>query len=288
MSKENIHIIQLLEEIPAGIAVFSVSDRTMLHLQHERISVPHRHDHYCCFFVEKGNLNFNIDFHNYDIGPSSMLVSCPGQVHQLGSADELEGWLLAFDPKFVDRDARMVIEQSFAKAALLQLDADEKSWFSDMCRLIGDSTNEKTAGTFQQQLSQTLIKAFFYRVVSVFQSQEENRVQEHSLRSIEIAKTFHRFVREHFTTLKKPAEYASKMNITVSYLNDTVKSVTGFPSTYFIQQEVFREAQRLLVYTDKSVKEIAVGLGYDDYTYFIRLFGKTTGTSPVVFRKNNR
>jgi len=88
--------------------------------------------------------------------------------------------------------------------------------------------------------------------------------------------------------LKKPADYASMMNITVSYLNDTLKQVSGFSSTWHIQNEIFTEAQRLLFYTDKSVKEIAFELGYEDEKYFIRLFGKKIGSSPACFRKTHK
>ncbi|WP_409012660.1 helix-turn-helix domain-containing protein [Dyadobacter sp. 3J3] len=69
-------------------------------------------------------------------------------------------------------------------------------------------------------------------------------------------------------------------------MNDTAKAVTGFPLTYFIQQEVINKAQRLLYYSEMSIKEIAYTLGYEDDKYFIRLFGKSTGSSPAVFRKN--
>ena len=43
-------------------------------------------------------------------------------------------------------------------------------------------------------------------------------------------------------------------------------------------------AKRLLYHTDKSVKEIAFELGYDDYPYFSRLFTKSTGMSALTFR----
>nr|WP_262898746.1 helix-turn-helix domain-containing protein [Dawidia soli] len=76
------------------------------------------------------------------------------------------------------------------------------------------------------------------------------------------------------------------MSFSTSYLNDTIKSVTGFTTTYFIQQEMFREGQRLLCYTDLSVKEIAALLGYDDHKYFNRLFTKLANLSPGRFRKN--
>ncbi len=85
--------------------------------------------------------------------------------------------------------------------------------------------------------------------------------------------------------MKKPSEFAAIMNVTVSHLNDTVKSVTGFPVTYYIQQELMWEAQRLLFHSDLSVKEIAETLGFDDAQYFNRIFSKVIGMSPGTFRK---
>ena len=291
MASQDIRIVQL-EASWSGVGIFPMSDKitlddTLLEQINQTVITPHRHDHYCCFFLESGYLNFNIDFQNLDIQASSLLVSCPGQVHQLGLAKEIEGWFMAFDAKFINENARTVIEQSFSKVALLHLDHADKAWFINIFNLIYSATNEKKLTNFHHELIQTLINAFFYKTVTIFQSQEDARIQAYSSRSIEIAKNFHQLVKENYFTLKKPADYASKMNITVSYLNDTVKSITGFPSTYFIQNEVFREAQRLLVYTAKTVKEISFQLGYEDYKYFIRLFSKTIGTSPTNFRKKN-
>ncbi len=285
MAKEKIQVFQL-EESWSGIAIFPTSPTEIMEEISQLALKPHRHDHYCCFFIESGYMNFNIDFQNLDITGPSLLVSCPGQVHQLGSVKAAEGWVLAFDAKFVDEKARSLIEQSFAKVALLNLDAAEKQWFADLLQLISSTVNARRTDSFYHQLIQTLINSFFYKTAAIFESQEDRRIQEYSSRSIEIAKNFQQLVKDHFTISKKPAEYASKLSITVSYLNDTVKSVTGFSATWFIQQEVFREAQRLLFYTDKSIKEIAFQLGYEDYKYFIRLFSKTVGTSPASFRKS--
>jgi AraC-like DNA-binding protein len=44
------------------------------------------------------------------------------------------------------------------------------------------------------------------------------------------------------------------------------------------------EAKRLLYYTELDIKEIAFKLGYDDHTYFSRLFSKTVSMSPSAFR----
>jgi AraC family transcriptional regulator, transcriptional activator of pobA len=114
---------------------------------------------------------------------------------------------------------------------------------------------------------------------------EKFNLIKHPTRSVEITKKFMQILRHNYKSLKKPSEYATKMNITASYLNDTIKSVTGFPVTYFIQQELMREAQRLLYNSDISVKEVAYTLGYEDDKYFNRLFSKIIGVSPGVFRK---
>ncbi|UTA68350.1 AraC family transcriptional regulator [Emticicia sp. 21SJ11W-3] len=287
MPKEHIHILHLPER-HIGVEVFSMSEIDPLIDLIEEVSIPHRHDHYTCFFLEEGNLNFNIDFQEIEISSPSLLVSSPGQVHQPGLGDVPAGWLIAFDAKLIDENARTVIEQSFTKIVILRLHDIEKKWFNHIFQLLYSSLKEKKSETFQHQLIQTLINSFFYKVVSIFQQQEDKRIQEYSSRSVEIVKTFNQLVQNHYLELKRPADFASKMNITVSYLNDTIKAVTGFSSTYFIQQEIFREAQRLLFYTNKSIKEIAFQLGYEDYKYFIRLFSKIIGMSPSNFRNSQQ
>ena len=85
--------------------------------------------------------------------------------------------------------------------------------------------------------------------------------------------------------MKSPCQYADKLNYSLSYLNESVKSVTGFPISYWIHQQIILEAKRLLYYTDMSVREIAFFLGYEDHTYFSRLFSKVAGMSPGAFRQ---
>jgi AraC-like DNA-binding protein len=52
-----------------------------------------------------------------------------------------------------------------------------------------------------------------------------------------------------------------------------------------IQERLMMEAKRELYLTDKSVKEIAYLLGFEDEFYFSRLFKKNTDTSPINYRK---
>lgn len=285
MAKEQIQVRNMAGG-KYGITIEQYSDEVLMSDQ-ETLMMPHRHDHYTCFLLEHGEVSFNVDFQELAVRRQPCIfVSFPGQVHELKHIRNATGWFIAFEAHLVDQHARIVIEQSFARVALLSLNDNELKWFKQICALI-KSTTCAPIMAIQQQLAETLINAFFLKAVVLFESQEDERIRAYSSRSIEIARQFQILVREQFMSLKKPADYAIKMNMTVSYLNDTVKSVTGFTSTLLIRQEVFREAQRLLFYTPKTVQEIAFELGYDDYKYFIRLFGKTLGISPSAFRKRS-
>lgn len=90
----------------------------------------------------------------------------------------------------------------------------------------------------------------------------------------------------HLVVEKNPSAYASMMNISEVYLNEAVKGATGLSVGAYIRNMVMVRAKRQLAYTSLSAKEIAYALGYEDYTYFSRLFAKCTGKSPSEYRKN--
>ncbi len=289
MINEQIPLVQLPGKT-RGIEIFQMTDELISVVEEQNALVPHRHDHYMCFFVEEGTIYFGIDFQEVKIVAPALLISYPGQMHHHLHAIEstkAEGWILAFDPKFIEKNASASIEESFSNEIMILFDQEQKHWFSALFELINAEVKQGDSSANNTIIGH-LINGFFAKTTALFQLQEKERVLEYSSRSVEIVKTFKRLVREQFIRSKKPSEYADIMNISTSYLNDTVKSITGFSATNFIQQEVFREAQRLLCYTNKSIKEIAFQLGYDDYKYFIRLFSKYVNISPTNFRKQNQ
>ena len=48
------------------------------------------------------------------------------------------------------------------------------------------------------------------------------------------------------------------------------------------------KAQLLLITKDLAIKEIAYTLGYDNYSYFIKLFKKQTVLTPQTYKESNR
>ena len=56
----------------------------------------------------------------------------------------------------------------------------------------------------------------------------------------------------------------------------------------YIRQIRMEEAIRQLVYTNKTVKEVAFAVGYDDEAYFSRIFSKVYCCSPGKYRAHNK
>ncbi len=74
-----------------------------------------------------------------------------------------------------------------------------------------------------------------------------------------------------------------------SALSNTFSKDTGLSLTKFIHQTRIQEAIRLFNTTDLSVSDVAVSVGYLDFSYFSKLFAKEIGCSPRKYKlKGNR
>lgn len=90
---------------------------------------------------------------------------------------------------------------------------------------------------------------------------------------------------KHFTTKKMVADYASELSVTPSYLNQVVKKVSGFTASHHIQQHLVLEAKRQAIHSNRSMKEIAYGLGFDDIAHFSKFFKNNSGINFTSFKK---
>jgi AraC-like DNA-binding protein len=75
-------------------------------------------------------------------------------------------------------------------------------------------------------------------------------------------------------------------------LNKSPKTISNYFSLYskknplqIIQDRIIAEAKRLFYYTDKSVKEIADDLGFEDIAHFSKFFKKYTTQNPSDFKR---
>jgi AraC family transcriptional regulator, transcriptional activator of pobA len=79
---------------------------------------------------------------------------------------------------------------------------------------------------------------------------------------------------------------AERLSISPRYLSDLLRQETGKTALELIHLSLISEAKNLLKTADQGVAEIAYYLGFENTSYFTRLFKKQTGMKPLEFRKS--
>ncbi|MBQ9062158.1 MAG: helix-turn-helix transcriptional regulator [Eubacterium sp.] len=77
--------------------------------------------------------------------------------------------------------------------------------------------------------------------------------------------------------------YTSEGNLSRQF-----KAVTGYTINEYIISKRMGEAERLLIYEDDEIKDVAAQCGYDDLQYFYRIFKRYANCTPAEFRSRYR
>ena len=72
--------------------------------------------------------------------------------------------------------------------------------------------------------------------------------------------------------------------ISTPYLIRLFRNNFGTSPLQYINKKKIEKAQLMLITEEETIKEVAYRLGFKDYSYFIRLFKKITGQTPLEFR----
>jgi len=78
---------------------------------------------------------------------------------------------------------------------------------------------------------------------------------------------------------------AERLYISPGYLTDILKQESGKTALEHIHIYLISEAKNRLKGENRSVSEIAYTLGFENLSYFSRLFKKEVGVSPNIFKK---
>ena len=105
-----------------------------------------------------------------------------------------------------------------------------------------------------------------------------------NLRKTSQLEKFRGMVDENFKKHLPVSAYSEQLGITPGQLSRLCREMLGISSLDLINARLIQEAQRELVYTGNSTKQLAYFLGFSDETYFCRFFRKHTGLSPKAFR----
>lgn len=253
-------------------------------IDHSFVEEPHRHSSYVLVFFTKGSGTHEVDFDVFSIQPGSMFFLQPGQMHHWNLSDDVEGFVIFYSQEMynlyfgqktiadypfyssVDNKPEMVFEVSELKAIL--------PYFESL--IVETQSNQ----LLKQDKIMNLLDIIHIEIARKY---SETHLHEAHSYNVKI-KNFEVLLENNFKTEKAPFFYASQLNITLKHLNRICNEMLQKTTTEVITARIILEAKRMLMDKKFTVNEIATELGFDDYSYFTRLFKKHTGMTPTDFR----
>lgn len=249
---------------------------------------------YNIMLVTDGEAKVTIGGRSMHVRRGTIICSIPGEVWEMNPQSELTALDLIFEKEFL---LSFFSDPHFLEG-FSYLQADRPTPFLKP----DDATFERILALFRDmqgeinssgQQDQHILRAMLYGTLMLLQrvpSIEAESVDtvQRSLTDIPMSRYVDDFVRlvgEHFREQHGTEFYADRLCITPNYLNKIVRQSLGKSAKTYILDQILAEACRLLRYTTLSVADIAAQLHFDTATYFVRIFSKYIGKTPLDYRK---
>ncbi|WP_163377579.1 helix-turn-helix domain-containing protein [Cyclobacterium sp. SYSU L10401] len=135
----------------------------------------------------------------------------------------------------------------------------------------------------QEEMLRLLLKRFIIRITRLARKQLFNKKLPE--KELELARQFNVMVEENFKTHRQVADYAALMNRSPKTITNIFAQQGDKRPLEIIHDRLILEAKRLLLYTDRSSKEIGWELGFEDPSLFNRFFKTHMKIPPREFRE---
>jgi AraC-like DNA-binding protein len=265
--------------------------KTMEEIDHQQGGIadnPHRHNYYTVIWSFTATGKHIIDFKEYQILPHEVFFVSPDQVHQIITDPNPTGYVILFTPEFLEKNS---IREDFIANLKLFHKSDETpplplaEKMKDILRVFADqmfaafhSETDLRFETIGAYLKLFLIECNTH--CSLFPSNNTQQIEVGKT----IVKSFKEIVEKHFTEWHQVKDYAEALYVSPNYLNEVIKSSLNISAKEYIQNRLILEAKRMVLFTDKSSKEIGYDLGFDDPSHFSKFFKNNTRQSIMEFK----
>jgi AraC-like DNA-binding protein len=251
---------------------------------------PHRHDFYQIFWLTHGERTFTIDFDNFPVRAPSLVFVPPGAVHTFGTLESTRGYMLSFQQDFLEA-------QGYSIDLFQDCPPFDPAHFRVVLE-VSDSSVQRLADYVEQIFAEfsskqheyqaaiaALLRLLFVEIKRAVSSLAgPNSLQKYS----PLTARFLRRLNARPFQIASASEVSRFLGVSRSWLNELVRKETGSNLTDHLQRRLILESKRLLAHSDLNISEIAYQLGFDDASYFTRLFRQIAQTCPSEFRELHR
>ncbi len=167
----------------------------------------------------------------------------------------------------------------------LQTTVEEKRKFHLLYQVFLDEF--RTHDTIQGEMLRVLLKRL---IILLTRLAKEQYIIDKSITGgdLDLVRRFNVLVEQNFRKYHRVASYAGMLNKSPKTISNFFKLYNSKTPLEVIHDRINLEARRLLLYTEKTIKEIAYELGFEEHTHFSNFFRKHNNISPSDFRASKK
>lgn len=252
---------------------------------------PHIHDGLIqILYVRSGAGEVFIDGTKWAIEPPCLIVIPARAVHGFHFTPEVDGPVVTAPQRPLEALAGVARPELLAfirRPTVLPVEAGSRHDQNLMPLFEALAREASVYEPGQIAAGSALLLAVFVLVERVGLGIQASPVVERSRGTAKVEK-FRALVEQHYKAHLPMERYAGELGVSPGQLARLCRDCIGMSPLDVINARLIHEAQRELVYSQLSVKQIAAALGFEDEAYFGRFFKKKAGSTPLGFREMAR
>lgn len=252
----------------------------------------HWHNEMELIVIQKGSGIISVDFITHEVKAGDIAFVLPGQLHSIKQKKEARmeyenilfqpSMLLCGEPDLCGTDFILpLMENPATIQTFLTPDAPAYESLSGCIRKIDNLCDSRPKG-YQLAVKGWLFQLMFYLVSN--QQTLKQPSQSHQ-KHMDKLKTILKYVEKHYNEPLSIEDMANLIHYSKSHFMKFFKTHMNMGFTQYLNHYRMSMAAKLLVSTDDSILSIAVSSGFDNLSYFNRLFKREFHMTPREYRR---
>ncbi len=249
-----------------------------------------RNPFFSLIWVKKGKGKVMADFASYEFGENTLFAFAPYQPFSIQSDEALSGLVINFHSEFFciykhhkEVSCNGVLYNNIYSPPFVTVDSGTEQTLDMISLQI--KTEIQNTDLAQYELLVSYLKIFLITAARLKMQQQELVPNDTAtVKEPFLLQKLKDAIEEHFRSKHSPSEYAELLYISPKALAKITKTHFHKTLSAVINERIIIEAKRELYLTNKTVKEIAHELGYEDEYYFSRFFKVNAMVSPQTYR----
>lgn len=249
-----------------------------------------RLNYYSLIWIKEGTGKLRSDFSEYPLHHNVLLAFSPYQPFMLQTEGSFAGTALHFHPDFFcihkhqdEVSCNGILFNNIYQPPFVKVDDKTIVSFTMLIEQIAQEMEQPELA--QSEVLLSYLKIFLINASRLKQQQAATDVSHVPAKEPFVLQNLKQFIEVNYKTKHSAADYASLLHISPKALAKLTKSHYNKTITSLITERIVIEAKRELYLTNKTIKEIAWELGYEDEYYFSRFFKNNTDISPQLYRE---